>query len=135
MDIRAGIRRLQHLRDELEDGSAIQEPYLEALRSQARRKASGRPTPQARSVSSALVVRDGALVVPGGAAITPRGGGLVSAGDLAGGSEFGSSIYPQFGPRRSRPGAWVGSSAANPDSASLAAGERGLESLVREAAR
>lgn len=135
MDIRAGIRRLEGLRDDLEDGSAIQEPYLAALASQARRRASSRPTPQARAVSTALVVRDGALTIPAGAGITPRGGGLVSAGQLAGGSEFGSSIYPQFGPRRSRPGAWLGSSAANPDSATLAAGERALEGLIREAAR
>ena len=135
MRVQDGLRRLRGLRADLEDASDIEEPYLEAVGVQARRKARSRPTPQARAVSEALIVRGGALLVPSSARITPRGGGLVSAGQLAGGSEFGSAIYPQFGPRRGSPGAWLGSSAASPDSATLEAGERALEELVREAVR
>lgn len=134
MDIRAGLRKLHELRKNLEDGSAIEEPYASALATQARRIGAGHPTPQARMVSEAIVVHGAELSVPASAVISPRVGPSLRAGEVAGGAEYGSSIYPQFGPRRST-GAFLEAAARAPDSATVKAGEDALERLVREAVR
>lgn len=132
MRLQDGLRRLQALSRELEDGSRIQEPYLEAVAAQARSAGARHPTPQSRMAASALIVRDGVIQVPA-AAIVSGAGGSTSAGAIAGGSEYGSSIYRQFGPRRSS--AWMRTSAEHPSSATLQAGERALDELVRDTCR
>ncbi len=70
----------------------------------ARRRASGRPTPQARMAASGLSVDDGVILGPSYAIVSGRGGST-TLGNVLGGSEFGSTLYPQFGPRRR--GAWL----------------------------
>jgi hypothetical protein len=132
--IRDGIRRLERLLEELVDGSAIAEPYAAALGAQAKREAARGPTPQARMAASALVVRGAELLVPASATVHSRTRGSLSAGRVAGGSEYGSGIYRQFGPRRSS-GAWLGAAANRPDASTLEAGESALEQLVERSVR
>ena len=135
MDIAAGRRKLSELKSRLQEGREIQEPYAEALAAQARRIATSRPTPQARMVGEAIRPEGESILVPSSAMLRPRIGPSVLAGNVAGGAEFGSSIYPQFGPRRGSPGAFMGAAAARPDSATIGAGEEALEELVRESVR
>ena len=130
MDIPTGRRRLDALGEELRDGRAIAEPYAAAVGALAKRNASRRPTPQAAMAGGALVVRGATISVPRGALVSSRSG-VTTAGGIAGGSEYGSSIYPQFGPRRGTPGHWLGAAAERPDSATLEAGEKALDELVR----
>ena len=132
MDIAQGIRRLEELEDELRRPVELEADYLEALRALALRAASGRPTPQARMAASALTIRGDVLSTPSTAVVSGRGGSAL-AGDIAGGSEWGSSIYPQFGPRRSGRGAWLGRAMADP--ALDRAGDQALDALVDEAIR
>jgi hypothetical protein len=116
-----GMRRIDKLGEELRDGRAIAEPYAAAVASQARRYASRRPTPQAPMAGAALVVRGSSLAVPRG---------LGAAGAVAGGSEYGSNTFRQFGPRKGAPGHWLGAAAERPDSATLEAGDEALDELV-----
>ena len=124
-----GARRIRELSAELADGARILDPYLDALRTQAQSTAGRHPSPQARMAASALIVRDSSLQVPSAAIVSGRGGST-SAGSIAGGSEYGSSIYPQFGPRGGS--RWLGTSAEHPSSTTLQAGERALDELVRD---
>lgn len=133
MNIRDGTRRLRALARELERPVAVAEAYASGLGLDAQRAAARRPTPQAPMAGSALVVRGTVLSVPSSATVPRSSGGSVSAGAIAGGSEWGSSIYPQFGPRRGR-GAWVGAAIERPDAATSQA-EEALEQLVRGAVR
>lgn len=130
-----GRRRLAELSRRLAEGSEIAEPYAAAVAAQAKRVAAGHPTPQARMAASALVVHGSSLGVSSLAVVQGRGGRPVRASAIAGGSEYGSSSYPQFGPRRRAPGAWLGSAATRPDSSTQAAGEDALDELVRGAVR
>lgn len=132
MDIAAGIHRLNRLGARLRDGSAISEPYAEAVGAQAKRNASRRVSPQSPMAGSALVVRGSVVSVPS-SAIVSSSSGPVRAGAIAGGSEYGSSLYRQFGPRSS--GKWLHAAADRPDSATLEAGEDALAELVAEAVR
>lgn len=133
MDFREGARRIDKLRHELEDGSDVAEAYAEALGAQARRNASRRPTPQAPLAAQALTVRGAELLVPRSATVRSSTGSL-SAGRVAGGSEWGSTLYRQFGPRRSS-GSWIGAAAERPDSSTIEAGQSAIDELIRDAVR
>jgi hypothetical protein len=134
MDLAAGLRKLATLERDLRDGRTVEEGFAAAVAVDARRRASGRPTPQARMAASALVVRGNELGIPSGAVVSGRGGSAY-ASEIAGGSEYGSGIYRQFGPRRGRPGAWLGAAAEHPTSTTMAAGDRALDELVERAIR
>jgi hypothetical protein len=54
--------------------------------------------------------------------------------DVAEGSEFGSDIYTQFGPRNTR-GYWLLPSAENPDAATIEAGQDFLDDEIAAAVK
>lgn len=81
----------------LERPDELAQAYAEAILAQARRNAAGRPTPQAPMAARNMIVTD--------ATIHPRAGGAPA--DVALGSEFGSTLYPQFHKRPSRTGYWL----------------------------
>lgn len=115
---------LRRLSDDLEGSQAISEGYAEALLRQAQGVAASHPTPQARMAAQAMGVRNGTILSLSGGA----------PADVAPGSEFGSGIYRQFGPRNTR-GYWLLPSAENPNPATIAAGEEQLDNVVEEAVR
>ena len=117
MDVASGIRKLGGLSRDLEDGSGIVAGVKPAAMDAARRYASQHPTPQARLAATALVARGDALSV---------------SHPLAGGSEYGSSLYRQFGPRRSTP-AWFARVTVGEDKGVIAAGDKALESVMDRA--
>lgn len=133
--IKEGRSRLSELSAQLEDAQLVAEAYAAAVAAQAKRVAAGHPTPQSRMAASALVVHGSSLGISSVAVVTGRGGPPVLASRIAGGSEFGSSLYSQFGPRRRAPGSWLGAAAARPDSSTLGAAEQALDELVAEAVR
>lgn len=115
---------LNGLAEDLENNEAIAQGYAEALLRQAQGLAASKPTPQARMAAQAMGVRQGTILSLSGGA----------PGEVAAGSEFGSGIYRQFGPRNTR-GYWLLPSAANPDPATIAAGEEQLDQVVEAAIR
>lgn len=117
-------RALSRLADDLEGSEAISQGYAEALLRQAQGLAASHPTPQARMAAQGMGVRQGRILSLSGGA----------PADVAAGSEFGSGIYRQFGPRNTR-GYWLLPSAENPNAATIAAGEEQLDKAVDEAVR
>jgi hypothetical protein len=117
-------RILSDLSDRLEASDELPEAYARALLDQAQRKASLKPTPQARMAAQGMGVRGGTILSLSGGA----------PGAVAVGSEFGSTIYRQFGPRNTR-GYWLLPSAENPDPGTIAAGDEAVEDVVRAAIR
>lgn len=117
-------RILSGLVDDLEGSQAIAEGYAEALLRQAQGLAASKPTPQARMAAQAMGVRQGRI-------LSLSGG---PPADVAAGSEFGSGIYRQFGPRNTR-GYWLLPSADNPSPATIAAGEDRLDQVVEDSVR
>lgn len=132
MDLAQGVRKLEELERDLRDPRDLELGYLEELRRLAQRAASYRPTPQARMAATALVVRGDVLSTPSSSVVYGRGGAAL-AGDIAGGSEWGSGIFRQFGPRRGSRGAWLGQAMVDP--ALDQAGDELLEDLVEGAIR
>ena len=88
---------------DLTDEDDVAQAWAEATVIEGRRRAAGRPTPQARMASTGVRALAGAIA---GAGIVSGRGGSVPVGAIFWGSEFGSSIYRQFGPRHSR-GSWL----------------------------
>jgi hypothetical protein len=119
-----GRKAIRRLIDRLEASGGLSEAYAKALLRQAIGRAQGQPTPQAVIASQAMVVRHGEILsLTGG---TP--------GALAVGSEFGSTIYRQFGPRNTR-GYWLLPSADNPDTVTTLAGDNWVQDAVDSAIR
>lgn len=108
----------------------MEEAYADAVAADARRRAAGRPTPQARMASTALVRRGSELLVSSAAVVSGRGGSTF-AGGIAGGSEYGSALYPQFGPRRAG-GSWLRPAGETPTEATLSVGDRALDRLIED---
>lgn len=79
----------------LSDEDRVAQAFAELAVAQARRLAGGHPTPQSRLAATGAQARLGAIEVVG----YPQAA-------IAWGSEFGSTIYRQFGPRHSR-GSWL----------------------------
>lgn len=107
--------------EESEEGAQV---WAEALLRQAQGLAESKPTPQARMAAQAMGVQSGTI-------LSLTGG---DPSEVAVGSEFGSSIYRQFGPRNPR-GYWLLPSAGQPSAATIAAGEDWLDSEVEGALR
>lgn len=120
-----GKRRLSRLARDLElRKEALAAAYARALLDQAQGVARGKPTPQSRMAAEAMGVR--------GSTITVLTGGAPA--DVSGGSEWGSNIYRQFGPRNEG-GYWLHPSADNPNPATVAAGEHWMDDQVEGAVR
>ena len=120
--LKQGQRDLEQLRDELEDTDAIARAYAEGVLAEAVSRAQGRPTPQAPMAADAMGIQGNTLTVLAGGA--PE---AVSAG-----SEWGSNIYPQFGPRNES-GWWLMPATESPEA--QAAGDRYLEQITEKAIR
>lgn len=119
-----GQRAIQRLIDRLERPEGLEHEYAEALLRQAQDTASGKPTPQARMAADAMGVQRGEILsLTGGA-----------PSEVAVGSEFGSTIYRQFGPRNTR-GYWLLPSAESPNAATIRAGEDWLNDAIEAAIR
>ena len=73
------------------------------------------PSPQARMAASGIQVSGAHVVGPANALVSRSSSpGSVPLGDILFGSEFGSSIYPQFGGRTTT-GNWLFKSADSPN--------------------
>jgi hypothetical protein len=117
-------RVLRDLQRRLSAPDELSEAYAKALLLQAQRAAGLRPTPQAPMAAEAMGVQQGTILsLTGGA-----------PSDVAAGSEFGSGIYRQFGPRNTR-GYWLLPSAENPDAATIEAGEDWIDEQVEDAVK
>ena len=115
-----GKRDLDQIVDALDDTQALATAYAEAVLREAVNNAHGRPTPQAPMVGDAMGVQ--------GSHITVLTGGTPAA--VSGGSEWGSDLFPQFGPRHS--GGWWLMPAAESESAKQA-GDAYLEQIMDDA--
>ena len=115
-------RILRRIADDLERPTALEEAYARAVLDQALQNAAGRPTPQAPMAAAALGVQ--------GNSIRSLAGGAPA--EVATGSEFGSSIYRQFGPRDQR-GYWLYPAAEDPSVIDV--GDRMLEEIMDAAIR
>lgn len=117
-------RILKGLAEELEESPEVAHAWAEAVLRQAQGIAATKPTPQARMAAEAFGVREGTI-------LSLSGG---DPGEVAAGSEFGSGIYTQFGPRNTR-GYWLFPAANNPDPSTIAAGEEALDQVIEAAIR
>lgn len=124
VSLQEGQRALRRLVDRLERPDGLEQAWAEAVLRQAQDTAQGKPTPQARMAAESFVVQHGEI-------LSPSGG---PPSRVAAGSEFGSSIYRQFGPRNPR-GYWLLPAAEAPEPATMAAGEEWLDDAVRAAIR
>jgi hypothetical protein len=120
--LKQGQRDLEQLQDELEDTDAIARAYAEGVLAEAVRRAQGRPTPQAPMAADAMGIQ--------GNTITVLTGGAPEA--VSAGSEWGSTLYPQFGPRNDG-GYWL--MPATESAEAVAAGDRYLEQITERAVR
>ncbi len=120
--LKEGQRDLKQIEDALEDTEPLAHAYAEAVLREAIGRASGRPTPQAPMAAEAMGIR--------GSHITVLTGGAAAA--VSAGSEWGSDIYPQFGPRNES-GYWLMPSTES--EAALEAGDRYLNQLLEDAVR
>ena len=117
-------RIFRRLQDRLEEHTGLEDRYARAVLEQAQGLAAGKPTPQARMAAEGMGVRSGTI-------LSLSGG---PPAEVAAGSEFGSGIYRQFGPRRTR-GYWLLPSAESPDPSTIAAGEEWIDEQVEGAIR
>jgi hypothetical protein len=111
---------LNQIADGLMDTDAIAKVYGEAVLREAVSRAQSRPTPQAPMAAEAMGMR--------GTEITVLTGGTPEA--VSGGSEWGSDLYPQFGPRN-QSGWWLMPSTES--ESAKQAGEAYLEDLMDDA--
>lgn len=118
------VRRMtDSLQDSLGDTEAIGHAYALALFQEASSRAQGKPTPQSRMAVFAMGVQ--------GTEVSVLSEGSPE-GEVSGGSEWGSNIYKQFGPRNEG-GYWLFPSAEAPEV--QAAGDRYLALIAEKAVR
>lgn len=129
--VRAAMDRLAaELEDRRDD---LADTYARWTLERARTNAGGRPTPQARMAASGLEVGAGGVLGDPGTVVHGRGGSATLA-DVGGGSEFGSTIYPQFGPRQGR-GAWLAPAVDDAPEGARPEAERLLDDAIKAAIR
>lgn len=98
-DEAAGVlRRFASLLESEQRLADLAGDYATDVRTLAVRRADARPTPQAPMIGRTLAVRGGSVLSLGTA--HSASGGAVPAGEVAYGAEYGSTLYPQFAPRR-----------------------------------
>lgn len=119
-----GQRIIRRLIDQLDDPKGLAHEYAEAVLVQAVQNASSKPTPQARMAASVMQVRDD-RIVPAGVAS--------DAVEVGQGSEFGSSLYPQFHAAHNPRGYWL--LPAGEQTADSAAADQALEDVMNAVIR
>lgn len=118
VSLEEGQRRLRRLGDRLESNKdQLASTFARALLDEARQVARGHPTPQSRMAAEAMGVR--------GSTLTVLTGGPPA--EVSAGSEYGSTIYRQFGPRNEG-GYWLHPSADAP--ATITVGERWIDEQI-----
>ena len=122
-DLAYGQRTIARILRELEQPAELEYKYAEAVLALALENAAGRPTPQAPMAAENMTADRGT--------ISPLAGGAPA--DVSIGSEFGSTLYPQFQAPPNPGGYWL-YPAAN-DARTLAAGDRMLEDMLNDAIR
>ena len=116
---------MHELEGRLEHPDELEDRYARAILEQAKRNAGMRPTPQAPMAAAVLVVESGTILAPAGG----------DSAEVGQGSEFGSTIYRQFGGRRQERGYWLLPAADNPDAATIATGDEWLNEQVEDSIR
>lgn len=124
VSVAEGRRILGRLQDRIVKHDGLEDRYLRAVLDQAQGIASSKPTPQARMAAEGMGVRSGQI-------LSLSGG---PSAEVAAGSEFGSSIYRQFGPRRTR-GYWLLPSAEQPEAGTIGEGEAWIDEQIEAAIR
>jgi hypothetical protein len=123
-DLAYGQRTIRRILDELDHPQELEEAYARAILDQAVTNAGSRPTPQAPMAASNMVVE--------GASIGPSLRGTPEEA-VAIGSEFGSSLYPQFHHSPAPRGLWLYPAAE--DLKVIAAMDGELEKMLQKAVR
>lgn len=110
--------------DKLQKHDGLEDRFLRSVLDQAQGIAAGKPTPQARMAAEGMGVRNGTI-------LSLSGG---PPAEVAAGSEFGSGIYRQFGPRNTR-GYWLLPTGEDPGAGTIAEGEDWVDETVEAAIR
>lgn len=121
--LKDGAKALDRLSEALDTPTGLSEAYARAVLDQAVQNAASRPTPQAPMAADAMGIQ--------GSTISVLSEGSPEA-EVSGGSEWGSNIYIQFGPRNER-GWWLMPATESPQA--LDAGDRYLEEMIETAIR
>lgn len=103
-------RKLDAVSRDLSNDEATAQAFAELVADRAGRRAASRPTPQAPGVGRSLMAWGGHVKTSLTVILSGR---PVAASGVGWGSEFGSSLYTQFGPRHAR-GAWLYPTANDP---------------------
>ena len=119
-----GQKALRRLVERLQDNDELRDLWAREILNEAQGVAAGKPTPQARMAAEGMGIRNGTI-------LSLSGG---PSAEVAPGSEFGSSIYRQFGPRNTR-GYWLLPTGEDPGPGTIAQGEEWLDDQVRTAIR
>ena len=115
-DLRDGARAVRVLSREVLDTRRLQNEMARAVLRKAQANAQRRPTPQARMVASAMIVRRGVVIGSAGKRIMGSGSNRpVKLGHLAYGAEFGSNTHRQFGSDRNTSGYFLHPAAERPN--------------------
>lgn len=121
-NLQDGSRAIHRLSESLRSTSGLAEAYAQGILDQAVRNAARKPTPQSRMAAEVMGIRQDTIEVLSGG----------PPAEVSGGSEWGSNIYPQFGPRNDG-GYWLHPAAESPEAE--AHGDRYLEDLAQRAVR
>lgn len=128
-------RRLERLAGALESPRTLEniaQTFAGDVLKKARSRAARHPTPQARMVSTAAYAKQGVVRVDARQGVRGRGG-EAAAGEIARGSEFGTTgRYPQFRAPHTNKGYWLYPAArdADDDRPLLVKVDRGLQGLL-----
>lgn len=118
--LQEGQRAIDRLIEALRAPTDLSEAYARATLENAASRAASKPTPQSRMAYEAMGVQGSDILALAGH----------PAAEVAAGSEWGSVIYTQFGPRNER-GWWLQPSAE--DQQTLSAGDDALDDLIQRA--
>lgn len=118
-------RALGRIVERLGASGDLAEAFLRGTIRDAQQKASLRPSPQAPMAAAGLHLEKGTRL-----GLASLSGGSPAA-EVAIGSEFGSGLYRQFGPRNSR-GNWLFPAIESPSPDTLATAEAEVDEIVAD---
>lgn len=130
VDAEEGARRLSEFGAALGDDQTAAS-FAKAMLDAAVRNAASYPSPQSRMAASGLKLA-GKVIAGEASTLVSSAGRSVRLGDVLFGSEFGSMIYSQFGPRAER-GQWLFPAADEPETIEQVERER-IDPLIGEVA-